>query len=146
MKTIIYFDNPDSPIGNSVTTLAPNLKRSKSDEMQRIFKELGLPESTPWKEVEDGLESVFKNARKVVNGKLVADLKKSKMIAHGCRRMKRSMEFETIDGDNMNVLVSVDAEVERAAIRLRYDTIQINLDDCTSVTMLKTEMEKQGLV
>jgi len=146
MPKVYYFDNPNSPIGNSVVVLSPRYNGDTAEAIIEAIKNQGLPIDTPYEEVIDALEPVFKVARKVEDGKLVADLDKSKIIAHIYRRFKRSLEFSIIDGDNMNVQVTPGAEAQRQTIRDKYNTIQNNLDAAVSVAALKVEMEKEGLI
>ena len=146
MTTVYFFENANSSIGNSVYSLEPQYKGNIQLAIAEAIKNQGLPEDTPYQEVEDSLEPVFKNARKVENGKLIADLTKAKLIAHEYRRVKRSREFLVIDSDNRNVVVTPAAEAQRESIRAKYEIIQTNLDAKSTVAELKAEMEKEGLI
>jgi len=146
MPIVIYFENSNSPIGNSVTSLSPNFKGDIIDAAIQAIKEQGLPVNTPYQIVQDALEPIFKEARKVENGKLVADIGKSKLIAHGMRRAKRSIEFMPLDGDNLNVLVTPETEAQRVIVRDKYAGIQIAFNNVNNVKALKGLMKAQGWV
>lgn len=145
-QRIVYFENPNSAIGNSVVSLSPRYTGTTEDAAKQAIKKQGLPDITPWQEVEDSLEPVFKNARRVADGKLIADLTKSKLIAHGIRRIKRSEEFMPLDNDNPNIVVTAETETQRVIIRDKYAGIQTSFDNVNSVNALKGLMIAQGWI
>ena len=145
-QKVIYFENPNAAAGNSVVSVSPRYKGPMADVAAQAVREQGLPPNTSWQEVEDALDPVFKNARKVENGKLVADLSKSKIISHNIRRQERGKEFITLDGNNPNVLVTPEIETLRVGVRDKYAGIQIAFDNANSVNALKGLMIAQGWI
>ena len=145
-QKVIYFDNLNSTIGNSVVSVSPFYKGTMEDAAKEAIKNQGLPSDTPYQEVEDALEPIFKNAREVVAGKLIASLVGSKFIAHNVRRIKRSEEFMPLDNDNPNIVVTAETETQRVIIRDKYAGIQTAFDNVNNVNALKGLMIAQGWI
>lgn len=75
-------------------------------------------------------------------------LQKAKDITHARRRAKREEEFKPHDDIIMKQLPgksAVEAEAARAAIRTKYDAIQVSVDACTAPEGLKAIIEVEGL-
>ena len=144
MAKVYFIEDPDAPIGSWVVRIEPTYKGDIHDEIVKAMAQQGLPADTPYQEVEDMPPTIFKNARKIEKGKLVADLTKSKLIAHDIRRIKRSEEFMPLDNDNPNVVVTAETEIQRVIIRDKYTGIQTAFDNVNSVSALKGLMIAQG--
>jgi hypothetical protein len=72
---------------------------------------------------------------------IVINLEKAKGIAHEIRRAKRAEEFAPYDEVIMKQIPDVDAteaEASRQAIRDKYATIQISIDETADVESLTT--------
>jgi len=72
---------------------------------------------------------------------IVINIDKAKVIAHDIRRAKRAEEFAPYDEVIMKQIPgndAVEAEAARQAIRDKYATIQINIDNATNADALKT--------
>jgi hypothetical protein len=145
-QKVIYFENLNAAAGNSVVSISPHYKGGLAAVAEQAIKEQGLPDDTAWQEVEDALEPIFKGARKVENGKLIAGLAKSKLIAHDFRRVNRSKEFSVIDGDNENVQVSAQAQAKRQVVRDKYAQLQMDIDSVTDGAELKQLMADTDLI
>lgn len=70
----------------------------------------------------------------VGEGMVDYDLNKMKGIAHNMRRYLRETEFNPFDEIvAKRIPTKIDAEQERAAIREKYDLLQIDIDKCKDV-------------
>ena len=72
---------------------------------------------------------------------IVINIEKAKGIAHEIRRAKRAEEFAPYDEVIMKQIPDVDAteaEASRQAIRDKYATIQISIDETADVESLTT--------
>jgi len=72
---------------------------------------------------------------------IVINIDKAKGIAHEIRRAKRAEEFAPYDEVIMKQIPDVDAteaEASRQAIRDKYATIQISIDETADVESLTT--------
>lgn len=65
------------------------------------------------------------------------DILKAKEITHEKRRAARAAEFAPLDIQVTIPAMSEQAEAERAAIRAKYDAIQLQIDAAESVDVLK---------
>ena len=69
------------------------------------------------------------------------DITKAKGIAHEVRRAKRTEEFAPLDIKATIPSEAVAAEEARAAIRVKYEGVQANIDAAADVAALKTIVE-----
>lgn len=94
-------------------------------------------------------DRTFRNAWKHDPVKKVdVDMVKAKDITHARRRAKRDVEMAPHDEIIMKQIPgksAVQAEAARAAIRAKYDTIQINVDACSTADELKAIIVAEGL-
>jgi hypothetical protein len=65
------------------------------------------------------------------------NLNKAKEIAHNKRRVDRANEFAPLDIKVTIPSESVKAEEERQKIREKYNVMQVEIDNATSVEQLK---------
>ena len=65
------------------------------------------------------------------------DILKAKEIAHEKRRAARAAEFAPLDIEATVPTLTEQAEAKRAAIRTKYDEIQVQIDAANSVDALK---------
>lgn len=80
----------------------------------------------------------FRNAWVLIDGVVVEDLEKSKIIANEIRREKRSAEFAPFDIMATIPAQAESAEQNRELIREKYALIQAQIDGCTNVENLKS--------
>lgn len=86
-------------------------------------------------------DRTFRNAWVINTSTIVTDMVKAKDLAHGIRRDKRLEEFASHDEIIMHQVPGSDtagAEAARAAIRIKYNTMQSDLDAATTPDELKT--------
>jgi hypothetical protein len=75
---------------------------------------------------------------------ITVNLTKAKTIAHDVRRAKRAEAFAPFDEVIMKQIPGADAtaaEVSRADIRTKYETVQTDIDAAADVDALKTVVE-----
>lgn len=86
-----------------------------------------------------GYDKLFRGAFKYADGKCVECPVKSKEIAHGYRRAAREAEFAPHDESIAKMIPgrADEAELARAAIRAKYDAVQVQLDACTTPDELR---------
>ena len=65
------------------------------------------------------------------------DMLKAKEIAHNKRRAARTAEFAPLDIQVTIPTMSGQAEAKRAEIRVKYDAIQVQINEADSVNVLK---------
>ena len=65
------------------------------------------------------------------------DILKAKEIAHEKRRAARALEFAPLDIEATIPAMSAQAEAKRAVVRTKYDEIQVQIDEASSVAALK---------
>jgi len=88
-------------------------------------------------------DRTFRQAWVKGSGAVTEDVTKSKAIAHGTRREKRSTEFKPHDDTISLNIPGTDtsaAETARAAIRTKYATMQTNIDNATDIAGIKTAL------
>ena len=86
----------------------------------------------------------FRNAWVKGSGEAVEDLVKCKEIGHEKRRAKRDEEFAPYDAVIMKQIPGNDAteaEAARAAIRAKYETMQVDIDAATTPAEIKALLE-----
>ena len=75
---------------------------------------------------------------------IVTNMTKAKDIAHEMRRAKRAEEFAPHDEVIMKQIPGADAdaaEVARAAIRTKYDAVQLDINDAINEVELRNIVE-----
>ena len=72
---------------------------------------------------------------------ITVNVDKAKGIAHEVRRAKRTEEFAPLDIKATIPSEAVAAEEARAAIRVKYEGVQANIDAAADVAALKTIVE-----
>ena len=77
--------------------------------------------------------------------KVSVNLTKAKGIAHDKRRAKRAAEFAPLDIEATIPAKAAQAEAARAAIRAKYDAMQVEIDGVTTVEALKAIVVREGL-
>lgn len=80
--------------------------------------------------------------------KVGVDMVKAKDITHGKRREKRAVEFAPHDEVIMKQILGKSAqaaEAARAAIRQKYDTMQVQIDAADTPEQLKAIIDTEGL-
>ena len=65
------------------------------------------------------------------------DILKAKEIAHEKRRAARAAEFAPLDIETTIPALTEQAETKRAEIRDKYDALQVQINDASSVDVLK---------
>jgi hypothetical protein len=68
---------------------------------------------------------------------ITIDINKAKEIAHNKRRVNRNNEFAPLDIKVTIPSESAKAEEERQKIREKYNVMQVEIDNATSVEQLK---------
>jgi hypothetical protein len=112
----------------SITEFAAQLKLTDYEIIERE----ALPE-----------DRLFRDAWVKTGATVVEDLAKSKVIAHEMRRAKRAEEFSPYDDLISKQIPGSDtdaAEALRAAIRVKYETLQSDIDAATTVAEIKTAL------
>ncbi len=77
--------------------------------------------------------------------KVGVEMTKAKDITHDRRRLKRSAEFAPLDIEATIPTMAESAEAVRQVIREKYDTIQVNIDACTTPESLKVIIDTEGI-
>jgi hypothetical protein len=72
---------------------------------------------------------------------ITVNVDKAKGIAHEVRRAARSAEFAPLDIKATIPSEAAAAEEARAAIRTKYEAMQVSIDAASDVTALKTIVE-----
>lgn len=110
----------------------------------RITDHLNLPGGHS----NDQFDNTFKEAftDELLGDQVDVDLPAAVLIAHIKRRVKRSGEYKEVDGDVMHVAVTLAGQVKRDTIQIKYDRIQIDLDEAADVDALKAVMILEGLI
>jgi hypothetical protein len=91
-------------------------------------------------------DRTFRNAWKKNGTKCETCLDTAKSIAHDLRRSKRSKEFAPLDIKATIPTEAESAEIERQAIREKYDAIQKDIDSSGDEASLKFAMVNNGLI
>lgn len=132
----IIYSTPDG--GVAVITPAP--------ECGLTIEEIAakdVPAGTPYEIIDAAAQPdrTFRNAW-VRNGKAIGhDMPKAKAITHDKRRLSRAAEFAPLDLEATIPAKAAQAEAKRAAVRAKYDAIQVTIDAANTVAELKTIME-----
>tara|TARA_R110000803_G_scaffold154611_1_gene219383 strand:- start:205 stop:432 length:228 start_codon:yes stop_codon:yes gene_type:complete len=72
---------------------------------------------------------------------ITVNVDKAKGIAHEVRRTARSAEFAPLDIKATIPSEAAAAEEARAAVRTKYEDLQVSIDAASDVTALKTILE-----
>jgi len=72
---------------------------------------------------------------------ITVNVDKAKGIAHEARRTARSAEFAPLDIKATIPSEAAAAEESRAAVRTKYEDLQVSIDAASDVTALKTILE-----
>jgi len=75
---------------------------------------------------------------------ITVNLTKAKTIAHDVRRAKRSLEFAPLDALIAKQIPGSDpvaVEISREQIRVKYDEVQVKIDEAFDIETLKTAVE-----
>jgi|TARA_B100000073_G_scaffold337235_1_gene332906 hypothetical protein len=89
----------------------------------------------------------FRDAWRKDGKQVVEDLPAAKEIAHATRRAKREDEFKPYDDVIAKQIPGADAEAAetaRGAIRAKYATMQVGIDNAASTAEIKTALEGGG--
>lgn len=107
----------------------------------RVTNHLNLPGGNGIDKYDNTFKEAFTD--ELEGDQVKIDLTRAKVVAHRRRRSKRSEEFQEIDSDNMNMLVTPEAEARRLEVRNRYAGIQEELDQAVSPEELKLVMRNK---
>lgn len=83
-------------------------------------------------------DALFEGAWTLQSSTIIEDLVKSRAIAHDIRRKVRDIEFEPWDRKATIPSEYAAAEAERELIRQKYAQIQIDIDNASDVSALRT--------
>ena len=143
MKRIIY-KNSDG--GVSVITPAPDALAIYGIN---TIAQKDVPAGLPYKIIDDtDLPStrVFRCAWEVDSQlKVKTNINKAQAVAHDKRRAKRSEEFKPLDIEATIPSKAVKAEEARQLIRTKYDSIQSEIDNCTTIEDLLLTVNRYQL-
>ena len=142
MTQRIIYTNEEG--GVSVVVPAPNTGLSVQEVAEK-----DCPAGSDYEIVDTATvpsDRTFRSAWRKEAGKVDIDLTAAKSIAHNHRRAKRSEEYLVVDANNENVVVTPAAQLQRDAIKTKYDRVQVDLDAATTVEALKAQMVSDGLV
>jgi hypothetical protein len=88
-------------------------------------------------------DRVFRNAWVKTGSTVVEDLTKSKQLGHEMRREKRAAEFKPYDDLISKQIPGADtaaAETERAKIRVKYASMQVDINAASTTAEIKTAL------
>jgi hypothetical protein len=138
MAKVIIYQNSEG--GASI------VRQINADKSIEDIAKKAVPDGTAYEIVEDSqvpTDRTFRTAWVKGSGVVTEDVTKSKVIAHGTRREKRSVEFKPHDDTISLNIPGTDtsaAETARAAIRTKYATMQTNIDNATNIAGIKTAL------
>ena len=134
----IIFTRPDG--GVSIIVPAPGVPDSV------WMKDIPHDAINPTATIVDDIpqDRIFREGWKQEGRKCVEDLTKCREIAHKHRRAAREEEFKPLDEAIAKQLPGKkdSAEASRSLIRMKYDSVQTELDHCGDVEGLKFVLEK----
>lgn len=76
---------------------------------------------------------------------IVIDVDKAKTITHAKRRVKRSDNFKTVDGDIVYAQLNEAGQALRAEIKTADDSLQFEIDAASTVEELKMLIARESL-